>query len=135
MPIAQPIPEAALSLQFVRSGGPGGQHVNKTSSAVQLRLNLARSGLPDPVRARLARLAGRRTNQAGEILIVADRFRSQHRNREDALARLNKLLVLAWRRPKKRLPTAPTQAAKARRLAAKALHGRKKQLRRPLREC
>ena len=130
MPIAPRIPEAALSLQFVRSGGPGGQHVNKTSSAVQLRLDLAQAGLPAPVRERLARLAGRRANQAGEILIVADRFRSQHRNREDALARLNELLALAWRRPKKRLPTAPTQAAKARRLASKALHGRKKQLRR-----
>ncbi len=125
------IPAEALRFQFIRAGGPGGQHVNKTSSAVQLRVDLARAGLSAPVRERLARLAGRRVNQSGEIVITADRFRSQQQNRKDALARLDLLLARAWRHPKQRIPTQPPVAANARRLRGKKLRGSKKLLRRP----
>ena len=125
----QNIPDQALSFQFVRATGPGGQHVNKTSSAVQLRVDLARTGLPPVVRERLLRLAGRRANRAGEIVITADRFRSQPQNRRDALARLDSLLARAWRRPKARIPTQPTTASRSRRLDRKRLHGKKKLLR------
>ncbi len=126
----QRIPDSALSFHFIRATGPGGQHVNKTSSAVQLRLDLTRAGLPAPVRERLVRMAGRRATRSGEVVITAERFRSQQRNRKDALARLDTLLARAWRRPKQRIPSQPTRAAKARRLAGKKLHGRKKLLRR-----
>ena len=126
----QNIPQDAISFHFIRATGPGGQHVNKTSSAVQLRLNLERAGLPPPVRERLMRLAGRRANRSGEIVIAAARFRSQRQNRKDALARLDALLARAWRRPKPRLASQPTAAAKARRLATKKRHGKKKLLRR-----
>ncbi len=127
----QKIPDEALNFQFVRAGGPGGQHVNKTSSAVQLRLNLDRAGLPEPVRERLVRLAGRRANRSGEIVITANRFRSQPQNRKDALTRLDDLLARAWRHPKQRIPTRPTTASRARRLTGKTLHARKKLLRKP----
>ena len=126
----QKIPDTALSFQFIRATGPGGQHVNKTSSAVQLRLNLDRAGLPAAVRQRLVGLAGRRATRSGEVVITAERFRSQQQNRRDALARLNDLVARAWRRPRQRLPTQPSRAAKARRLAGKKLHGKKKLLRR-----
>ena len=127
----QKIPREALSFQFIRATGPGGQHVNKTSSAVQLRVDLARAGLPAAVRERLVRLAGRRANRSGQIVITADRFRSQPRNRKDALARLDRLLARAWRRPKPRIPTQPKAAARERRLSSKKLRGKRKLLRRP----
>ena len=127
----QTIPDEALSFQFIRAGGPGGQHVNKTSSAVQLRVDLARAGLPTPVRERLARLAGRKANQSGEIVITANRFRSQQQNRREALARLHALLARAWHRPKRRIATRPPAMAKARRLESKKRRGRKKLLRQP----
>ncbi len=125
------IPDNAIAFEFIRAGGPGGQHVNKTSSAVQLRLNLDRAGLPEPVRERLVRLAGRRANRSGEIVITANRFRSQMQNRSDALARLDSLLARAWRHPKVRIPTRPTAASRARRLTGKKLHAEKKLLRKP----
>lgn len=124
------IPDDALSFQFIRAGGPGGQHVNKTSTAVQLRLDLDRAGLPAPVRERLVRLAGRRASRSGEVVITAERFRSQRQNRKDALARLDDLLARAWRHPKQRIASQPSRAAKARRLTSKKLHGSKKLLRR-----
>lgn len=129
--IMQKIPEEALRFQFIRASGPGGQHVNKTSTAVQLRVDLARTGLPAPVRERLMRLAGQRANQSGEIVITAGRFRSQQQNRRDALARLNLLQARAWRRPKQRIPTQTPKAAKTRRLRDKKLRGRQKLLRQP----
>ena len=124
------IPDEALSFHFIRASGPGGQHVNKTSSAAQLRLSLDRAGLPPAVRERLVRLAGRRANRAGEIVITANRFRSQPQNRKEALTRLDDLLARAWRHPKPRIATHPTAGAMARRLQGKKLHGRKKLLRR-----
>ncbi len=94
---------------FIRSPGPGGQRVNKVSTAVQLRFDLRRSpSLPEAVRARAARLAGRRLSKDGVVVITAARFRSQERNREDALARLVELLREAARRPAPRKPTRPS---------------------------
>jgi ribosome-associated protein len=123
------IDERALSESFVRASGPGGQNVNKVSSAVQLRLDLAASGLPEPVQRRLARLAGRRLTADGSVLILAQRHRTQERNREDALDRLLDLVRRAAEPPKPRRPTKPTLASKRRRLETKARRSRVKRTR------
>ena len=116
---------------FVRSPGPGGQNVNKVATGVQLRFDLRASpSLPEAVRARAERLAGQRLTKDGVLVINATRFRSQERNREDALARLVALLREASRRPTPRKPTRPTAGAKRRRLDDKARRGALKKLRR-----
>lgn len=116
---------------FIRSPGPGGQNVNKVATAVQLRFDLRRSpSLPEAVRARAERLAGRRLTKDGVLVITAARFRSQERNREDALARLVALLREATRRPIVRKPTRPGASAKRRRLDDKTRRGTIKKLRR-----
>jgi ribosome-associated protein len=116
---------------FIRSPGPGGQNVNKVATAVQLRFDLRRSpSLPEAVRARAERLAGRRLTKDGVLVITAARFRSQERNREDALARLVALLREAARRPAERKPTRPGASAKRRRLDDKTRRGTTKKLRR-----
>ena len=119
--------EADLSESFIRASGPGGQNVNKVASAVQLRyvLDGARP-LPEPVRARLAKLAGRRLTEDGAIVITAQRFRSQIRNREDALERLIALIRRAVTPPISRRPTRPGRAARERRLSDKARQSRRK---------
>jgi len=116
---------------FIRSPGPGGQRVNKVSTAVQLRVDLRHSpSLPEAVRARAERLAGRRLTKDGVVVITAARFRSQERNREDALARLVALLRKAARPPVPRKPTRPSAGAKRRRLDDKTRRGAIKRLRR-----
>jgi len=116
---------------FVRAGGPGGQHVNTTSSAVQLRFDVRHSpSLPDDVRARLERLAGHRLTRDGVLVLQAQGQRSQKRNREEALERLVDLVRAAARPPVKRKPTKPSRASKQRHLDSKKRHGALKSLRR-----
>lgn len=114
------IDEDELQESFIRASGPGGQNVHKVSTAVQLRFDVRNSpNLPDDVRQRLERLAGQRLTNDGVLIITAQRFRTQERNREDAQARLVELIRQATERPKPRRPTRPTLASKERRLEAK----------------
>ena len=128
--------EAEISESFIRASGPGGQNVNKVASAVQLRFDVRQSpSLPQPVRERLERLAGHRVSQEGVLVITAQRFRSQERNRADALQRLIALIARAATPPRPRRKTKPSAAARERRLTAKAQRARLKQQRAIIREC
>lgn len=114
------IDEREVEETFIRASGPGGQNVNKLATAVQLRFDVRGSpSLPAPVKARLERLAGRRLTREGVLVITAERFRTQERNRADALDRLVGLIREATVAPKPRRPTRPTAAARARRLDSK----------------
>jgi len=124
------IDEAELEEQFIRASGPGGQNVNKLATAVELRFDARRSpNLPEPVRARLMRLAGQRLTKEGVVVIRAERHRTQERNRADARARLFDLIRRAAVKPKHRIKTKPSRGARERRLESKVRHGQLKRTR------
>ncbi len=125
--------EDEITFEYIRAAGPGGQNVNKVSTAAQLRFNAARSpSLAEETRARLIRLAGKKINAEGILVITAKRFRTQEKNRADALARFYDLMRRASQRPKRRLPVQPNKASKEKRLQSKKKRGEIKKMRREL---
>ena len=123
-------PENELTEKFVLTGGPGGQHVNRTESGVQLRFDVRASGfLDEPVKERLLKLAGSRADSDGVITIEARSHRSQHRNRDDARERLAALIERAHRVPRKRIATKPTRASQRKRVEDKRRRSETKQKR------
>ena len=124
------VPEEALQFRAIRSSGPGGQHVNKVSTALQLSCDLQVCQLSVPVRARLKAIAGRKLTEGGILILTAQRLRTQEQNRRDALERLLEMVAQAHIAPKLRHATKPTRASKMRRLDSKHQRGQHKQLRR-----
>ena len=124
------ISEKEIKEDFIRSGGPGGQNVNKVSTAVQLRFDVKNSSsLPDGVRRRLMRLAGSRMTKDGILVIRAERHRTREQNRQDAISRLADLIIAATKVPKYRVKTKPTAASRLKRLETKQKRGQLKKRR------
>ena len=123
------IDERELQIDFMRASGPGGQNVNKVATAAQLRFDVRASSLPEEVRERLVRLAGKRMTNEGVLLIEAKRFRTQEHNREDAIQRFVELVRKSLTRPKARRKTKPTPASKEERLKLKKRRGEIKKMR------
>ncbi|MFP5506281.1 MAG: alternative ribosome rescue aminoacyl-tRNA hydrolase ArfB [Gammaproteobacteria bacterium] len=126
------IPDTALEWRAIRSPGPGGQNVNKVATAIQLKVHLAKAGLSPAVRQRLEKLAGRRVSAAGVLVIEANRFRSQERNRADAWERFEALLAKALVRPKRRIATKVPAGERRQRIEDKRRQGAAKRLRKPV---
>ena len=117
------IDERELQFEYIRASGPGGQNVNKVATAVQLRFNISDSSLPDNIKSRLIKLAGKKITNDGVLVIEAKRFRTQEQNREDALHRFVELAYRSTKKPKSRIKTKPTKASREKRIKVKKQRG------------